>query len=105
MAWCAAMRIMARVEDLVQRTGDGRTCRVLGGRAIERSGGAVCDLYRAHGDEKHEFFIEPQNQGGRFVSGLASNLLGRFVSSLASKPLRRFVSDLASKPLGRFSLV
>jgi uncharacterized protein YkuJ len=55
MAWCAAMRIMARVEDLVQRTGDGRTCRVLGGRAIERSGGAVFDLHYAREDEEYEF--------------------------------------------------
>jgi hypothetical protein len=39
--WRAAIRIVAGVGDLVQRTGDGRTGRVLGGRAIERSGGAV----------------------------------------------------------------
>jgi hypothetical protein len=37
----AAMRIMAGVGDLVQRTRDGRTGRVLGGRAIERAGGAL----------------------------------------------------------------
>jgi hypothetical protein len=54
-AWCAATRIMAGVGDLVQRTGDGRTCRVLGGRVIERSGGAVCVLHRARGDEEHGF--------------------------------------------------
>jgi hypothetical protein len=40
-AWRAAMRIMAGVGDLVQRIGDGRTGLILGGRAIERSGGAV----------------------------------------------------------------
>jgi hypothetical protein len=49
------MRIKERVGDLVQRTGDGRTGRVLGGRAIERSGGAVCGLHRAHGDEERRF--------------------------------------------------
>jgi hypothetical protein len=38
------MRIMAGVGDLVQRTKDGRTSRVLGGRAIKRSGDAVCGL-------------------------------------------------------------
>jgi hypothetical protein len=54
-AWYAAMRIMAGVGDLVQRTGDGRTGRVLGGRAIERSGDVVCGLYRARGDEEHGF--------------------------------------------------
>jgi hypothetical protein len=46
---------MAGVGDLLQRTGDGRTGRVLGGRAIERLGGAVCDLHRARGDEEHGF--------------------------------------------------
>jgi hypothetical protein len=46
----AAMRIMAGVGDLVQRTKDGRIGRVLGGRAIERSGDAVCGLHLARGD-------------------------------------------------------
>jgi hypothetical protein len=49
-AWRAAMRTMAGVGDLVQRTEDGRTDRVLGGRAVERSGGAVCGLHLACGD-------------------------------------------------------
>jgi hypothetical protein len=43
------------VGDLVQRTGDGRTCQVLGGRAIERLGGAVCGLHRTHEDEERGF--------------------------------------------------
>jgi hypothetical protein len=51
----AATRIMTGVGDLVQRTEDGRTDQVLGGRAIERSGDAVCDLHRARGDEKRGF--------------------------------------------------
>jgi hypothetical protein len=46
---------VAGVGDLVQRTGDGRTCRVIGGRAIEGSGGAVCGLHRARGDEERGF--------------------------------------------------
>jgi hypothetical protein len=49
-AWRAATRTVAGVGDLVQRTGDGRTGRVLGGRAVERSGGAVCGLQLARGD-------------------------------------------------------
>jgi hypothetical protein len=49
-AWRAAMKTVAGVGDLVQRTGDGRTGRVLGGRAVERSGDAVCDLHLARGD-------------------------------------------------------
>jgi hypothetical protein len=49
------MRIMAGVGDLAQRTGNGRTSRVLGDRAIERSGDIVCGLHRAHGDKKRGF--------------------------------------------------
>jgi hypothetical protein len=55
VAWRVAMRIMAGVGDLVQRTGDDHTGRVLGGRAIERSGGAMCGLHRARGDEECGF--------------------------------------------------
>jgi hypothetical protein len=55
VAWCAVMRIMARVADLVQRTANGRTGRVLGGRVIERSSDAMCGLHHARGDEEHEF--------------------------------------------------
>jgi hypothetical protein len=53
--WRAAIRIVTGVGDLVQRTGDVRTGQVLGGRAIERSGGTVCGLHRARGDEEREF--------------------------------------------------
>jgi hypothetical protein len=54
-AWRAAMMIVIGVGDLVQRIKDGRTGRVLGGRTVERSGGIVCGLHRAHGDEEREF--------------------------------------------------
>jgi hypothetical protein len=54
-AWRAAMRTVAGVEDLVQRTGDGRTGRILGGRAVERSGGVVCGLHLARGDKERGF--------------------------------------------------
>jgi hypothetical protein len=53
--WCAAMSIMAGIEDLMQRTRDGRTGQVLSGRVIGRSVNAVCVLHRAHGDEEHGF--------------------------------------------------
>jgi hypothetical protein len=46
---------VAGVRDLVQRTADGRTGRILGGRVIERSGGAACGLHRARGDEERGF--------------------------------------------------
>jgi hypothetical protein len=48
-------RIVTGVGDLVQRTRDGRTGWVLGGRAVERSRGAVCGLHRARGDEERGF--------------------------------------------------
>jgi hypothetical protein len=54
-AWRAAMRIVTGVGDLVQRTRDSRTGRVLDGRVIERSGGAVFGLHRARGDEERGF--------------------------------------------------
>jgi hypothetical protein len=54
-AWRAAMRIVAGVGDLVQRTRNGRTGQVLGGRAVERSGGTVCGLHLAHRDKEHGF--------------------------------------------------
>jgi hypothetical protein len=46
---------VAGVEDLVQRTGDGRTGQMLSGRVIERSCGAMCGLRHAHGDEEYGF--------------------------------------------------
>jgi hypothetical protein len=54
-AWRAVTRIVAGVGDLVQRTRDGRTGRVLSGRAIERLGGTTCGLHRARGDEERGF--------------------------------------------------
>jgi hypothetical protein len=50
VTWREATRTVAGVGDLVQRTGDGHTGRVLGGRAVERSDGAVCGLHLARGD-------------------------------------------------------
>jgi hypothetical protein len=50
VVWRAATRTVAGVRDLVQRTGDGRTDRVLSGRVVERSGGTVCGLHLARGD-------------------------------------------------------
>jgi hypothetical protein len=61
VSWCAGDRYDMvcsdedRVGDLVQKTEDGRTGRVLGGRTIERSGDAVCGLHRTRGDEKRGF--------------------------------------------------
>jgi hypothetical protein len=53
--WRAAMRIVTRVGELVQRTRDGRTGQILSGQMIERSGDAVCSPHRACGDEERGF--------------------------------------------------
>jgi hypothetical protein len=52
---CAAIRIVAGVGYLVQRTGDGRIGRVLNDQTIEMSGGAMCDRHRARGDEERGY--------------------------------------------------
>jgi hypothetical protein len=49
------MRIVAGVGDLVYRTEDGHTGRVLGDRAIKRSSGAMCGLHLAHEDKECRF--------------------------------------------------
>jgi hypothetical protein len=54
-AWQAAMRVVAGVGDLMQRTGDGHTGWVLGGRTIGRPDDTVCGLQHAHGDEERGF--------------------------------------------------
>jgi hypothetical protein len=51
-AWRAATRTMVGVGDLVQRIGDGRTGQILGGRAVERSGGAMWGLHLARGNKE-----------------------------------------------------
>jgi hypothetical protein len=50
-----AMRIVAGVGDLRQRTGNGRTGRVLSGQSIERSGDVMCDLHCTRGDKERMF--------------------------------------------------
>jgi hypothetical protein len=49
------MRIVVGVGDLLQRTSDGHISQVLDGWVIKRSGGVVCGLPRACGDEEHGF--------------------------------------------------
>jgi hypothetical protein len=46
MTWCAAMSIVARVGDLVQRTGDSRTDRV-----------APCAVYTVHVETMRAGFL------------------------------------------------
>jgi hypothetical protein len=51
---------------------------------------------------KAGFLVEPQNQGRRFVSGLASKPAATVFSSLVSKLVATVSSGLASKPAVSF---
>jgi hypothetical protein len=82
-AWQATTRIVAGVGDLIRRTGDGQT--QVGYSVVGRSGGRVtlCAVFTVHEETRSAgFLVEPQNQGRRFVSGLASKPLGRFLIGL-----------------------
>jgi hypothetical protein len=57
VAWRAVTRTVVGVGDLVQRTGDGHTGRVLSGCAVETLGGTVCGLHLARGDKEHGFLV------------------------------------------------
>jgi hypothetical protein len=104
-AWHTATRTVTGVGDLVQRTGDDCTGRVLGGRAVERSGGAVCDLHLHVETRSARFLVEPQNQGPRFVSGLVSKPLGRFSPVWPQNRWRRFLTVWPQNMQRRFSPV
>jgi hypothetical protein len=76
VAWQVAMRIMVGVGVLVRRTGDGHA--QVGYPVARRSGGRVtlCAVCTMHVETMTMgFLVEPQNQGRRFVSGLASKPL------------------------------
>jgi hypothetical protein len=55
VAWQVVMSILAGIGDLVQRTRDVHTGRVLDGWTIRRSDDAVCGLQCACGDKELEF--------------------------------------------------
>jgi hypothetical protein len=97
-SWHVAMRIMAGVGDLVQRTGDGRTGRVLGDRTIERSSGVVCSLHRARGDEEHRFLGSASKPRLTACEWFGLKTTRTVFTSLASKPVVTVSSSLASKP-------
>jgi hypothetical protein len=64
VSWCVGDRydITGSDEDLgssmrpdADDRGWSNTCRILGGQMIGRKDDAVCGLYRAQGEEEHEF--------------------------------------------------
>jgi hypothetical protein len=63
-AWQAVMRIVTRVGDLVQRTGDGQA--QVGYSVARRSRGRVtlCAVCTVHAETRRaDFLVEPYNQG------------------------------------------
>jgi hypothetical protein len=73
----------------------------VGYSVVERSRSqvALCAFCTMHVETRSAgFLVEPQNQGLRFVSSLASKPLGRF-PGLASNPMVTVSPSLASKPM------
>jgi hypothetical protein len=93
-AWHATMRIVAGVGDLVQRTGDGRTGRVLGGQAIERS---VCQRFglKTTGTVCKWFGLKTTDG---FTSVWASKPMVTVCEWFGHKTTRTVFIGLASKP-------
>jgi hypothetical protein len=88
----AAMMIVTGVGDMVQRSEDSQA--QVGYSVARQSGGRMtpCVVCIVHMETRSVgFLVEPQNQGRRFISGLALKPLRRFVSGLASKPLEQFL--------------
>jgi hypothetical protein len=97
-AWHATMMIMEGVGDQVQRITDGRTGRVLGGQAIERSGDAVCSLHRARGDEDHGLLGSASKPRSTVCESFGLKTTRTVFSGLASKPVATGLPVWASKP-------
>jgi hypothetical protein len=65
---------------------------------------ALCAIYTVHVETRSASFLgEPQNQGQRFVSGLASKPPGRFLIGLGSKPMVTVSISLTLKPAATVS--
>jgi hypothetical protein len=59
----------------------------------------LCVVCTMHEETRSvSFWVEPQNQGRQFVSGLALQLVMTVFSGLTSKPVATVSPDLASKP-------
>jgi hypothetical protein len=68
-------------------TKNGRTGRVLGGRAIERSGDSVCGLHRARGDEEHMLLGRTSKPRSTVYEWLGLKTTQTGFSVWASKPV------------------
>jgi hypothetical protein len=96
------MRIVLGVGDMVQRTGDGQAH--VGYSMVGQSRGQVtpCVVCTVHEETRSAgFLIEPQNQGRRFVSGLASKPVATVSPNLVSKPVVSGFPLWALKPAAK----
>jgi hypothetical protein len=85
------MRTVAEVGDLVHRTGDGRTGRVLVA-GWSRGRVAPCAICTGHVETRSAgFLIEPQNQGGGGFPGLGLKTGSAGLVIWASKSPRGFL--------------
>jgi hypothetical protein len=75
------------------------TGRVLGGRAIEKSGGAVCGLHRARGDEQCEFLSSASKPRSMVCQWFGLKTTGMVCRWFGLKTTRMVFSDLTSKPV------
>jgi hypothetical protein len=97
VAWRTATRTVTGVGDLIQMTGDGHTGRVLGGRAVERLGGAVCGLHLARGDKERGFLGWASKPRSMVCEWFGLKTTRMIFAVLASKPVATVFSSLASK--------
>jgi hypothetical protein len=96
--WQAAMRIVAGVGDLMQRTGDGRIGRVLDSQTIERSGDSMCGLHHARVEEEHEFLGLASKPRAMVCQWFFLKPTGTVSLGLASKKVVTGFPVWASKP-------
>jgi hypothetical protein len=89
-AWRAATRIVAGVENLVQTIGDDQAQVRYSMARRSRGRVALCVVCTVHREMRGMgFLVEPQNQGRRFVSGLATKPLGRLLPVWPQNPWRQ----------------
>jgi hypothetical protein len=96
-AWRATTWTVAGVGDLVQRTRDGHTGRVLDGQAVQRSGDVVCGLHRARGDEERRFVGWASKSRSTVYEWFGLKTTRTVFAGLASKPTAIVFSSLTSK--------
>jgi hypothetical protein len=101
VSWCAGSRcgMTCSGEDhgRSRRPGIKDRGRVLGGRAIERSGGAMCGVHRARGDEEHRFLGRALKPRSMVCEWFGLKTTQMVFTSLASKPVASVFSSFASK--------